>query len=183
MNDIEEAKLIKLSQQGSVESFNTLMERYRKETLNIAFRMLGNLPDAEDVCQTAWLSAWQSIKKFRGGSFRAWIFCIVSNACRDEFRKRKRKRTMETTLTDCLQPSADCCIDDMVLTREKVEAVQKALLQLPYKQCLAVILRVYGDLNYEEISRVMHCPSGTVKSRLNRGLHRLRDLLQNGKCL
>jgi RNA polymerase sigma-70 factor (ECF subfamily) len=183
MDDTEEAQLIKLSQQGSAEAFNALIECYRKEALNIAFRMLGNLPDAEDVCQTAWLSAWKSIKNFRGGSFRAWIFSIVSNACLDEFRKRKRKRTMETTITDFLQPSTDCGIDDMVLTREKVEAVQKALLLLPYEQRLAVILRVYGDLNYEEISRVMHCPAGTVRSRLNRGLHRLRDLLQDGKCL
>jgi hypothetical protein len=53
MDDTEEAQLIKLSQQGSAEAFNTLIERYRKEALNIAFRMLGNLPDAEDVCQTA----------------------------------------------------------------------------------------------------------------------------------
>ena len=90
---------------------------------------------------------------------------------------------METTITDCLQPSADRYIEDMVLTREKVETIQKSLLQLPYDQRLAVILRVYSDLNYEEISRVMHCPVGTVKSRLNRGLHRLRDLLQNGKYL
>ena len=143
MNDIEESKLIKLSQQGNAEAFNALIERYQKEALNIAFRMLGNLPDAEDVCQTAWLSAWSSIRKFRGGSFRAWVFSIVSNACRDEFRKRKRKRTMETTITDCLQPSADRYIEDMVLTREKVETIQKSLLQLPYDQRLAVILRVY----------------------------------------
>jgi RNA polymerase sigma-70 factor (ECF subfamily) len=183
MDDTEEAQLIKLSQQGSAEAFNALIECYRKEALNIAFRMLGNLPDAEDVCQTAWLSAWKSIKKFRGEGFRAWIFSIISNACRDELRRRKRKRNMETGIPDCLEPSADCCIDDMVLTHEKVEAVQKALLELPYEQRLAVILRVYGGLNYEEICRVMHCPAGTVRSRLNRGLHRLRDLLQDGKCL
>ena len=183
MDDTEEAQLIELSRQGSAEAFNALIERYRKEALNIAFRMLGNLPDAEDVCQTAWLSAWQSIKKFRGDGFRAWVFSIVSNACRDELRRRKRKRNMETDIPDCLPLPANGFVDDIVLTREKVEAIQKALLELPYEQRLAVILRVYGDLNYEEISRVMHCPAGTVRSRLNRGLHRLRDLLQDGKCL
>ncbi|MDD4874156.1 MAG: RNA polymerase sigma factor [Dehalococcoidales bacterium] len=183
MNDVEDDKLIRLSQQGSVEAFNALIERYQKEALNIAFRMLGNLLDAEDVCQVSWLSAWKSIRNFRGGSFRAWELSIVSNACRDELRKRKRKRNMETSITDCSLPSTDGFTDDIVLTREKVEAVQKALLQLPYEQRLAVILRVYGDLNYKEISKVMKCPLGTVRSRLNRGLYYLRDLLRDGESL
>ena len=183
MDDVEESKLIGLSQQGSVDAFNALIECYQKEALKIAFRILGNLSDAEDVCQTAWMSAWKSIKNFRGGSFRAWIFSIVANACRDELRKRKRKRNMETSIPDCPLPSTDVLTDDIVLTREKVEAVQKALLRLPYEQRLAVILRVYVDMNYKEISKVMKCPLGTVRSRLNRGLHYLKDLLRDGESL
>lgn len=176
LNNPEDSELISSSQQGDLEAFNVLVERYQQQTLKIAYRMLGNLDDAEDVCQNSWLSAWKSIRDFRGGNFKAWIFRIVANNCKNEYGKRKRK--LDISVPDFMDRAADISENNEIFTREKMEAVQRALLKLPYDQRLAVTLREFGGLNYEEIAGVMNCSVGTVKSRLNRGRITLRDILK-----
>jgi hypothetical protein len=96
---MEDQESIRRSRQGDVEAFNFLVGRYQKEVLNFAFRMLGNLPDAEDVCQDSWLEAWKTIRRFKGGSFRSWILHIVASNCRDEFRRRKKRASISETDT------------------------------------------------------------------------------------
>ena|ERR1039457_1657055 len=176
LNNPEDSELIRSSQQGDLQAFNALVERYQQQTLKIAYRMLGNLDDAEDVCQNSWLSAWKSIRDFRGGNFKAWIFRILANNCKNEYGKRKRK--LDISVPDFVDRASDNSVDDQILTREKMEAVQLALLQLPHDLRLAVTLREFGGLSYEEIAGVMNCSVGTVKSRLNRGRITLRDILK-----
>lgn len=178
---MEEDELIRQSQQGDLESFNALVERYQKEVLNLAVRMLSNIPDAEDATQTAFISAWQGIKRFRGGNFRAWLLRIVANACRDQLRRRKRD--VEVPLPDVFQDIAAMSVENEVLSREMVNELQKGLARLPYEQRLAVTLRDINGLSYEEISLVMNCSLGTVRSRLSRGRVCLRNYLINKRFL
>ena len=88
MDDIE---LIRDSQNGDLDSFNELVRRYQKMAYNLAFRMLGDAQAAEDATQEAFFSAWKSIRRFRGGSFKAWVLQITANACRDQLRRVKRR--------------------------------------------------------------------------------------------
>jgi len=174
---MEETELIRRSQQGDMKTFNILVERYQKEVLNLAARMLGNLPDAEDVCQDSWLAAWESIRRFKGGSFRSWILSIVANACRDEFRRRKKRSSV--LVADFPPQAITDQRSDAALSHEMLKAVQEALLQLPHEQRLAITLREFNGLSYDEIAKVMRCSPGTVRSRLNRGRIRLRNLLRD----
>jgi len=171
---MEEAELIKRSREGDVHAFNVLVNQYQKEVLNFAFRMLGNLPDAEDVCQNSWIAAWESIRRFRGENFRSWVLSIVAHDCHDEFRRRK----VRATISEGDPPITLADSKANHLGTEITEAVQEALLKLPHEQRLAVTLREFNGLSYDEIKIVMKCSLGTVRSRLNRGRINLRNLLR-----
>jgi len=174
---MDETELIKRSQRGDAQAFNFLIQWHQKEVLNLAVRMLGNLQDAEDVCQDSWLAAWKSIKRFRGGSLRSWLLHVVSNKCRDEFRRRK-KRARDLTIDSPYLAATDSKTN-AYSNQAIVEGIQKALLQLPYEQRLAITLRDFNGLSYDEIAGVMKCSTGTIKSRLNRGRINLRNLLRD----
>ena len=128
---MDEAELIKRSQRGDTQAFNLLIQWHQKEVLNLAVRMLGNLQDAEDICQDSWLAAWKSIRRFRGGSFRSWLLHVVANKCRDEFRRRK-KRAGHLTIDSPHLAAADSKTN-AYSNHAIVEGVQEALLQLPYE--------------------------------------------------
>lgn len=173
---MEETEIIKLSQQGDIHSFNILVERYQKEIFNFAVRILGNIHDAEDVCQISWISAWNSIGRFNGGSFRSWILHIVANDCRDEFRRRKRAATL--SIDNCPISIMSNLVDNCAKDIEMREVIQEALLKLPHEQRTIITLREYNNLTYDEIAKVIGCSIGTVRSRLNRGRIKLRNILR-----
>ncbi|MBN8658713.1 MAG: helix-turn-helix domain-containing protein, partial [Anaerolineae bacterium] len=81
---MDETALITSAQQGDLNAFNTLILHYQDAVFNTALRVLGDEDMAQDAAQEAFISAFQSIKSFRGGSFKAWILRTVTNACLDE---------------------------------------------------------------------------------------------------
>jgi RNA polymerase sigma-70 factor (ECF subfamily) len=173
MDDIE---LIRDSQNGDLDSFNELVRRYQKMAYNLAFRMLGDSQAAEDATQEAFFSAWKNIRRFRGGSFKAWVLQITANACRDQMRRVKRRPVvaLETLPYDPPSVSAESP-EDYAIRRELGEHVQRGLTTLSHEQRMAVILCDIQGLSYGEVAEVMECSLGTVKSRLSRGRTQLRD--------
>jgi RNA polymerase sigma-70 factor (ECF subfamily) len=190
----EERALVARSQQGDLRAFNALVERHQASAYALALRMLGDPDQAADVTQDAFFSAWRAIGSFRGSSFRSWLLRIVGNGCFDVFRARGRHpaTSLETLLEgdaeemgtgqgDAHMPAAmiDATWDPerAALRTEVVEAIQRALLQLPPEQRLAVILSDVQGLAYDEVAAVMDTPLGTVKSRIARARGHLRALL------
>ena len=90
---MDEAGLILAAQRGDLDSFNGLVLHYQEMVFNLAYRMMGEVESAEDATQTAFISAYRNLGAYRGGSFKAWLLRIVSNACYDELRRRKRRPT------------------------------------------------------------------------------------------
>jgi RNA polymerase sigma-70 factor (ECF subfamily) len=189
-----EQELVAKSQRGDRDAFNRLVERHQAGAYAVALRMLGDPDVAADVTQDAFFSAYRALGSFKGTSFRAWLFRIVSNGCYDYWRAQKRKPTtsLEATLegeregdagqssetylpTAMIDASADP--ERLALRTELIEHIEKALLKLPPEQRLAVILSDIQGLSYDEIARVMETSLGTVKSRIARGRGHLRDLL------
>ena len=173
---MEEGDLILRSKEGDLDAFNLLVEKYQRQVYNLALRMLGEVPAAEDATQEAFLSAFRGIGKFRGGSFRAWLFRIAANACRDQRRFWRRRPAISLDAL-VLEPEVDR--DDQspeayAMRRELGSEIANALAALPTDQRLAVILYDIEGLSYEEIARVMNSSLGTVRSRLSRGRARLR---------
>ncbi len=175
MDDIE---LIRASQNGDLESFNELVRRYQKMAYNLAFRMLGDSQAAEDATQEAFFSAWKSIRRFKGGSFKAWIMQITANACRDQLRRLKRRPVVALESLPYDPPAVSTeSPEDYAIRKETGEQVQRGLATLPHEQRMSVILCDIQGLSYEEVAEVMGCSLGTVKSRINRGRCHLRDYL------
>jgi len=175
-----EESLIRRSQAGDLESFNLLVERYQTQVYNLALRMLGNHHDAEDTTQETFVSAWKSIPNFHGNNFRAWLLRIAANACIDLLRTRKGKRVDPIDVVfpefNPLTSEAESP-EDHVLREELAQLLSQKLLELPPEQRLVVTLADLQGLSYEEISQILGCSLGTVKSRLSRGRAHLRCLL------
>jgi RNA polymerase sigma-70 factor (ECF subfamily) len=187
-----ERDLIARSQSGDRVAFNSLVERHQAGAYALALRMLGDPDSAADVTQDAFFSAYRAISSFRGSSFRAWLFRIVSNGCFDHFRAQARRPA--TSLEAALEADADgdaaadarlprAMIDPSwdpertALRAEVIEQIQAALLKLPPEQRLALILSDIQGLAYDEIAHTMETSLGTVKSRISRARAHLRALL------
>ncbi|MBC8160085.1 MAG: sigma-70 family RNA polymerase sigma factor [Roseiflexaceae bacterium] len=187
----EERRAIDEAQHGDVQSFNTLVRLYESRVYNLCFRMLGDGESAADATQEAFISAYRSIRSFRGGSFRAWLLRIATNGCYDVLRARKRRPAISLDAdTDSeseyspLQIADDAeSPDDAALRRELASEIQRGLSLLPEEQRAVIVLSDVEGLAYEEIAQITGLNLGTVKSRLSRGRARLREVLRAGELL
>lgn len=182
----EEDRAISSAKQGSLDGFNRLIQHYQDVVFNTAYRVLGDFDAAEDAAQTAFISAYQSINSFRGGSFRGWLLRITINACYDQIRRLKRHPTSSIEAREESETSASdgWLVDDNPTPQQisEIKALQQAvdhcLQTLPMDFRLVAVLADVEELDYEEISRVIGRPLGTVKSRLARARDKLRGCLQ-----
>jgi RNA polymerase sigma-70 factor (ECF subfamily) len=179
----DEQDLICRAQRSDLGAFNLLVVRYQQLAYNVAYRLLGDGEAAADVTQEAFTSAYQAVRSFRGGSFKAWLLRIVTNGCYDHLRARQRHPTssLESMTEDEERPvefsDPGETPEDVVLRRELLASVQEGLLTLPVDQRLAVILYDVQGLSYDEIAQATRASLGTVKSRLSRGRAHLRAFL------
>jgi RNA polymerase sigma-70 factor (ECF subfamily) len=184
---IADEALVERAQGGNVQAFNGLVERYQGLAYSIAYRALGNPEAAADATQDAFLAAFSGIRSFRGGSFKAWLLRIVTNACYDVGRRAQRRP--QSSLDHLLEERGETASDGLVdpdpppegeaLRAEQLEQTQGALLQLPFDQRTAVVLSDLHGLSYDEIAEATSVSLGTVKSRIARGRAKLRELLRS----
>jgi RNA polymerase sigma-70 factor (ECF subfamily) len=186
---MDETALIRDAQRGDLESFNRLVLAYQSQVYNLAYRIFGESESASDATQEAFLAAYRSLRGFRGGSFRSWLLRIVTNACYDELRRRKRRpaASLEAMLDSELEPEDDGSFPreptptrpEPALERAELSrAIQDCLNRLPDEFRVVAVLADVQGYDYAEISAAAGMPLGTVKSRLARARLRLRDCLQ-----
>ncbi len=187
VSDLEKL-LVKKSQSGDVESFELLISSYDKRAYNIAYRVMGNEEDAKDMAQEALLRIFRSIKDFKGqSSFSTWLYRIVTNVCLDELRRRKNEKyvSMDSTIqTDSGELHMELCSDketpESVYERvEQRELIKSAISELNEDYRSVIVLRDIQGFSYEEISNILDCSLGTVKSRINRARNMLRERLKS----
>lgn len=185
---MDETALITSAQQGDLNSFNTLILNYQDAVFNTAVRILGDDDMAQDAAQEAFISAFQSIRTFRGGSFKAWILRTVTNACLDELRRQKRRPTtpLEPETSDGDEIDSPKWLADTNMTpAQKAEAdelehaIQHCLDALPTEFRTVVVLADVQGLDYTEVAAASNVPLGTIKSRLARARLRLRECLRS----
>jgi RNA polymerase sigma-70 factor, ECF subfamily len=142
---------------------------------------------AADAAQDAFISAFKSIKSFRGGSFKAWLMRTVTNACYDELRRRKRRPTtpLEPDTDDGEEMDSPRWLADPNMTPDQVaeadeleHAIQHCLDNLPLDFKTVVVMADIQGMDYIEVASAVHVPLGTVKSRLARARLRLQECLQ-----
>jgi RNA polymerase sigma-70 factor (ECF subfamily) len=179
----DEADLLARVRKGDLAAFNLLVEHYQTAVFNLCLRMLGTPQTAEDATQEAFIAAYRHLDKFRGGSFRSWLYRIAANACYDELRRRKARAMSSLDEPtgegerrfDAPDPSPSP--DDRAEKAELRDVLARALAAIPADQRLSVTLCDVQGLDYAEIAEVMQCSLGTVKSRIARGRLRLRTIL------
>jgi len=183
---VDEPALIDAAQRGELDAFNRLVLEYQALAFNVALRVMGEEAAAADATQEAFISAYRSLSGYRGGSFRSWLLRIVTNACYDELRRRKRRPavSLEALVEDSedegsvgstkLADNPEAAVQRL----ELIDAIQDCLNGLqPEFRIVAVLVDVQG-LDYDEAAHSIGKPLGTVKSRLARARAKLRECLK-----
>lgn len=165
---------------GSPEAYRRLVEREVDPVFRLAYRILGNAQDAEDVAQETFVTAFRSIGTFRGeGTIGAWLRTIAARLAVRHVKQR--------SATSASNPFSEELIDAHpgtpgplagVLSAEEAASIRRAIGGLPEAQREVVTLRFFGDMTLPEIAQTTHRPLGTCKSHLRRGLGRLREVLR-----
>ena len=187
---MDEVALIEQAQKGDVQAYNTLVLHYQQIVYNVAYRIMGEPQSAEDAAQEAFISAYKSLNKFRGGNFKAWLLRITTNGCYDELRRRKRRpQSSLERITDDNQESFAFLRDPEIGPEKKqqqmelIEAIEECLQNLPDDQRITAVLCDVEGYDYNAIADMTEVSLGTVKSRVSRARTKLRDCLQGFKEL
>ncbi len=173
------------AQRGNLDAFNALVLRYQNAAYSAAYRLLGDPFTASDATQEAFISAYRSIRDFRGGSFKAWLMRIVTNGVYDRLRYEKRRPA--DSIEDL--PGADsddgAPLASQSATPEQIaeqhdaqRALQDCLSALPPDQRLTMVMFDLEGYSYQEVADQTDVQLGTVKSRLSRARLAMRRCLE-----
>jgi len=155
---------------GEPEAFKELLARYRRSAVTLAYQLLGNAEDAEDVAQEAFVRVFQAIPHFRQeAAFPTWLYRIVTNLCLG--RQRRRKLVVEMEATG--EPRAPGSTSDQVT---EGLAARQVMALLPPAHRAVLVLREQEGMSYREIATALDLPVGTVRSRLSKARSSFRRL-------
>jgi RNA polymerase sigma-70 factor, ECF subfamily len=189
---MDDEALIRSAQHGDLDAFNRLVLAYQDMVFNLTYRMLGEMEPAEDAAQITFISAYRNLGGYRGGSFKAWLLRIATNASYDELRRRQRRPTtpLEPVNEDDEEVESPAWIADpgespeeFTERQELSQAIQHCLENLPAEFRSVVVMVDIQGLDYSEAAQAIRKPVGTVKSRLARARQKLRDCLTGAREL
>jgi len=168
-----DAKLVALAKQGDHDAFGQLVCRHQKYAFNVAYRVIGNRAEAEDMTQEAFVRAWRGLSNFRGqAKFTTWLYRIVCNLCLNRL-PRLRRELLQAEPLERMTSDPALSPPRLFEIRERVTFIHAVLKRLPEKYRLVLTLRYFQDMPYAEIAAVLDLPMGTVKTHI----HRARQLL------
>jgi RNA polymerase sigma-70 factor, ECF subfamily len=181
--DAEDVRLMRLVAGGDTSAFEEVIERHQALVAGTAARMLGSNSDVEDIAQQVFIRVWKSARRYvPRAKFTTWLLKITRNLVFNEMRRSKRHAHVplqsepgaeEIPLKDETNPAPDASL----LEDELQRAIEEAIMQLPESQRMALVLRRYEQLSYEEIAEVLDLSVPAVKSVLFRARTELRSRL------
>ncbi len=182
---LSDEKLIALFQSGDINAYNELVERYKERLFNFVLRYFNNKEQAEDVVQDTLIKLYTHASYYKNvAKFSTWIFTIAKNNALTELRKNKRKRT-ESLWTEDGNPldinSKEQSLDQKTHNEFAINKLNRFLDEIPENFRMAVVLRDFQELSYDEISKILEIPIGTIKSRINRGRIQLAEKMKHFK--
>lgn len=172
-SDRRDAALIARARKGDPSALDEIVRRHQTRVYNLAYRMLRQREEAEDVTQEAFLRAFDALPRLRDdASFRSWLCRIAANLCLARLRSTARQAEVATDPSLLAEPQAP--------TPEIIAQVRAAIARLPPKYRLAVVAFYLEGRSYREAARLAGVPVLTLKTRLYRARRMLRDLLGEG---
>ena len=177
MNE-ELAELIRQAMTGDKVSFGKLVFRYKEHIINIAFGIIGNRHDAEDIAQEAFLKAYLSIHKLTAEeAFYRWLVRIATNLSIDKKKSNARQNTQPMEEREISLGTTRDQLDVIVEQKENQQLILKGLEQLTVEQRTVLVLREIEGFSYNEIAEILDIPLGTAKSRINTARLHFREIL------
>ncbi len=171
---------------GDMEAFRELVERHQHRVIGTVAKMLGGDIESEDIAQQVFIRVWKSAGRYEPtAKFTTWLFKITRNLVFNELRRRKRHpgQSLDTASNPEDRPmqavdTSSKAPDAALLDEEMQIAIQRAIDELPETQRMAIILRRYDEVSYEEIGEILDLSVPAVKSVLFRARTELREKLR-----
>lgn len=180
MAHIEDQHYIDLVLKGNTNSFATLVDRYKDMIYTLALKMLNNKEEAEEIAQDTFVKVYHSLNKFKGESkFSTWIYKITYNTCLDTIKKNKKKQEVHY-IEDFSEHQTKALeyILDTIDDKEKNQAIQECINQLPNDEAFLLTLFYFDSQSVEEISKIMDNSVSNIKVKLFRTRKKLASILQ-----
>jgi RNA polymerase sigma-70 factor, ECF subfamily len=172
-------------QRGDASAFEQLLVKYNKNIVNFIYKFVNNIGEAEELAQEVFLKIYMARHSYEPRApFSSWLYRIAANegikaavkGRRLFFRSRRRDTGEHENILESI-PDVRQNAEHTLAGNETAQIVQKAISSLPKKEKLAIVLRRYQGLSYEEIAEVMNCTEGAVKTYIHRGKLRLREFM------
>lgn len=169
-----------LVEAGDAEAFAAIYDRHGRMAYSLAYRMMGDKQEAEDVVQEAFVRVWRSAGGYRAGrgSVRTWILSIVRNRAIDQIRSHARRGRMQDEVEASAPNSEPSEAFAETWKNARQEQVREALNTIPHEQLKILELAYFSGYTHVEIAERLELPLGTVKGRMRLGLQKLRDYYQ-----
>lgn len=188
----DDLTLVRRARSGDQRAFGLLVQRYQKKVYAVALGMVKDAEEAMDVSQEAFVKVHRYLDRFKGdSSFYTWLYRITTNTCIDVLRRRGITSSDSVEYDDSVQldtaeanlgllsSQVDASPSRSLLRRELGEKLEEALAQLPEKHRAILLLRELEGMSYEDLSRTLEIPKGTVMSRLFHARAKVQRLLSS----
>ena len=185
-----DAKLVKKAKMGDSKAFGRLVRRYQKKALYLAYDMVGNYTDAQDIAQNAFFQAFKNIRSFQEKStFSTWLYRIIANAAIDFQRSKKRRQAsslnqpaydedQQIEVMDTL-PETGYSVAEKIERADLSRLIRELAEQLPPQQRAAFVLKYFHEKTTAEIAEILSCDSVTVRGHILRATLKLRKKLKD----
>ena len=178
----DEEQLVISSKKGNQDAFAQLVQQHQRRVFNLAFRMLQQYEEANEVTQETFLAAWQGLPSFRGDAqFSTWLYRIAYNCALKQLEQRKRDKALQVVVQAeqiVASIGQEQRVDAALETHARQTMVQEQLSQLPAKYRIVLILRHLQEMTYEEMAQILTMPIGTIKTHLFRARNLLKERLE-----
>ncbi len=183
-----DAALMLRVKQGDLEAFALLVDKYKQPVMNLVYRMLRDMTEAEDIAQNVFIQVHKSAGRYHVASkFSTWLFTIARNLCLNEVRRRSRHPAdsmdvphpeQEAQPWQQFEDHKTASPPDKMLRGELEQKIEEAIAELPENQREALLLCREDELSYEEIAKVLDCSLSATKSLIHRGRETLKEKLK-----
>ncbi|MDE0087752.1 MAG: sigma-70 family RNA polymerase sigma factor [Candidatus Poribacteria bacterium] len=184
---VSDEELMLECSKGDMSAFELLVRRYQDALVNYIYYTINDYHRAEDLAQETFLRVFKNASRYEPkASFKSWLYTIATNLSKNEIRNRARRNTY--FLEDMVEENEDVYHSEFMIDtryqpdilyekKERQQLIKKTLKQLPENQRLALTLVTYQELSYEEISDILNCSTGAVKSLIHRARQNMKKLL------
>lgn len=179
MFDKSDIELVNEFKSGNISAFDEIVRKYQKKVYGLARKILGNHDDADDVAQEVFIKLYYSLNDFKGeSSLFTWIYRITVNECNNVLRKKKIKEFVQIDEIMNLLKFSQTPEQELV-DKERKNLIERAMEKLPPKQRAVFVMRFFDELDYEQISKILNKPIGTLKANYFHAVKKIQRFIKD----